>query len=151
MTDAALTVSFAPAGDVAAHDKWDGAAPALPGKLRVEPRRWWLFGAAAHDTDNEEELGERGALAPIGGGLVRATLDGPGWRALLMIGGCFDAEDPAFAAGCVAATVIHHVPVWIAPAGPATCHVYCAASYASTLRELWDRAVAAPAFTGAGA
>jgi heterotetrameric sarcosine oxidase gamma subunit len=137
-----VTVTVAAAGDVIALDLWDdGDAPALSADialLRVEPRRWWLLGAGAHDAELAAAVGDRGAWAPIGGGLVRATLTGPGWRALLMVAGLFDAEDPGFGPGSVASTVIHHVPVRIAVASETACDVYCAASYAPALIELWS-------------
>ncbi len=144
MTDAPVILSVAPAGDVIALDLWEGDPPAAPGLLQVEPRRWWLIDAADRVAEIAAQVGDKGALAPIGGGLVRATLRGPGWRALLMVSGCFDAEDSGFASGSVAATVIHHVPVWIAPASDDECHVYMATSYAPTLIALWTRVIGTP-------
>lgn len=139
MTDGPVTLTIAPAGDILALDLWAGGVPDFGVRaLQVEPRRWWLFDAAAHDID----LGDSGALAPIGGGLMRATLTGPGWRGLLMVSAVFDAEDPAFGPGQVAATVIHHVPVWIAPVAADTCEVYFAASYTGDLTALWTRSIA---------
>lgn len=142
-----VTLATAPAGDVIALDVWEGE-PNLDGlrALKVEPRRWWLIGAAAQADAFAASLGDAGALAPIGGGLVRATLSGPGWRELLTISGIFNVEDPAFALGDFAATVIHHVAVRIAPTSDTGCEVYFASSYAPGLVELWQRAirVAAP-------
>ncbi len=132
-----VTLSVAPAGEVAVLDLWPGADRRdLAGidAVQVEPDRWWLFGAV------DPGLGAE----PIGGGLVRATLTGPGWRALLMIAGVFDAEDPAFGPGDCAATVIHHVPVWIVPRGGTAgdcAHVFFAASYAEGLVRLWTAAI----------
>ena len=133
-----VALSVAPAGDVMVLDRFDDAAPDLGGvrALRVEPRRWWLLDAGVRAAAEGE------AVAPIGGGLVRATLTGPGWRSLLMIAGLFDAEDPGFGPGAVAATVVHHVPVWIAPVASDTCEVYFAASYAQGLVDLWTAAIA---------
>lgn len=137
MNEVHLTV--APAGDLMILDLWDDATPDLAGlrAIRVEPRRWWLIdnGAAA-----SERFGD-GALIASGGGFVRATLTGPGWRALLMIAGVFDAEDPAFGPGDCAATLIHHVPVWIAPLAADRAEVYFAASYAAGLIDLWSAAI----------
>ena len=145
MIDVALSV--APAGDVIALDMWEGE-PNLDGlrALKVEPRRWWLIGAAAQADALAASLGDTGALAPIGGGLVCATLTGPGWRELLTISGIFDVEDPGFGPGDVAGTVIHHVAVRIAPTSDTSCEVYFASSYATGLVDLWQRAigVAAP-------
>lgn len=71
--------------------------------LQVEPRRWWLIGAGERADDIAARIADSGAATPVGGGLVRATLSGPGWRTLLMVSGCFDAEDPSFGIGQVAA------------------------------------------------
>lgn len=147
MTDAPVTLTMAPAGDVIVLDLWAGTLPplepAIPA-LPVEPQRWWLVDAAPHADALAATIADGGALTPIGGGLVRATLSGPGWRDLLTLSGCFDSGHPDFTTGKVAATVIHHVPVWIAVTGEAACEVYMAASYAPTLRDLWTTAIAAP-------
>lgn len=136
MTDVAVT--SAPAGDIVVLDLWGGAPPASDVRmLRVEPARWWLIDAGAALGEIEAAIAGRGALAPVGGGLVRFTLDGPGWREHLMLSAFFDAEDPAFGPGAVAGTVIHHVPVRIAPVGDTRCEVFAPASYASTLEHLW--------------
>lgn len=135
MIDAA--VAFEPAGDVVALDLWAGELPATDLRtLRVEPRRWWLIGAG----DRVPDLGNDGAATPIGAGLVRATLTGSGWRGLLMLAGCFDAENRDFGPSQLAATIIHHVPVWIAPTADDTCEVYLPASYANALARLWEPA-----------
>ncbi len=103
MIDGPVTVMVAPAGDVIALDLWDGSDPrdALAGirHIRVEPRRWWLFDAADRADAVAAQVGDAGALAAIGGGLMRATLTGPGWRALLTIGGLFDSEHAGFGPG----------------------------------------------------
>ncbi len=148
MIDTTVTATIEPAGDVIILDLWDGALPPLDATitaLQVEPRRWWLVGAARHGAAIAADIADRGALTPIGGGLVRATLTGPGWRSLLTVSGCFDSEDPSFAPGRVAATVIHHVPVWIAVTGVERCDVFLAASYAATLADLWSSAIDASA------
>ncbi len=133
---------MAPAGDVIALDRWDAAPPEVAAGTRllhVEPRRWWLIGASTQADALTAQIGDTGALTPIGGGLTRATLTGPGWRALLTISGCLDVEDPRFGVGRIAATTLHHVPVWIAPTDAEVCEVYLANSYAPTLHELWSR------------
>ncbi len=139
-------------------DLWSDAVPDLGiGRaVQVEPRRWWLFdrgpgaGPARDPGPQTGETGSSGArdapgpgasLTAIGGGLMRATLTGPGWRALLMIAGVFDAEDPGFGPGDCAATVIHHVPVWIMPVATDCAEVYFAASYAAGLVDLWTAAI----------
>jgi heterotetrameric sarcosine oxidase gamma subunit len=140
--DAPVTLSTAPAGDVIALDLWDEIAlPADAKLLQVEPRRWWLIDAGDRAAAIAAQVGDAGALTPIGGGLVRATLTGPGWRALLTLSGCFDSENPNFTTGQVAATIIHHVPVWIAVTGDSEAQVYMASSYAPTLIALWTQAI----------
>lgn len=130
------TFRLEPAPEVWVLDLWDGELPTLAGRVfRVEPRRWWLFDPGA---EVAREIAGRGVIAPIGGGLIRAVIEGSGWRELLTVSGLFDVDNPAFANGAVASTVIHHVPVRIAVTGVRSCEVYCAASYAPTLRELWQ-------------
>ena len=144
MIDPPVAFTMAPAGDVIALDLWDAAPPETASgtrMLQVEPRRWWLIGASAQGGALAALVGDTGALTPIGGGLTRAILTGAGWRQLLTISGCFDVEDPRFGVGRIAATTLHHVPVWIAPTGDETCEVYLANSYAATLNDLWSRSV----------
>ena len=144
MIDAPVTLASAPAGDVIVLDLWDRADPPTNPDVRmlhVEPRRWWLIDACDRAADIASSIRNAGALTAIGGGLARVTLTGPGWRALLTISGCFDSEDPGFATGQVAATTIHHVPVWIAPTGDTACEVYMASSYAPMLIALWTQAI----------
>ena len=143
MTDVAL----ASTGNLVVVDLWSGDESLLGDlpRIRVEPRRWWLF-----DPDPATlagRLADHGTSAPIGGGLVRATIAGPGWRALLMLAGLFDAEHPDFITGSVASTIIHHVPVRIAVTSEASCDVYFAASFAPTLIALWTAASDAPTLT----
>jgi heterotetrameric sarcosine oxidase gamma subunit len=150
VTDPAVSLAIEPASDVVVLDLWDGALPSLDPTiaiLPVEPQRWWLIGAAGNSAEIAASIAGRGSLTPIGGGMMRATLTGAGWRGLLTISGCFDSESPVFTTGKVAATVIHHVPVWIAVTDDTACAVYFAASYAPTLAELWATAIGA----GAGA
>jgi len=145
-----VSVTTAPAGDVIVLDLWGADAPPAEPAIRllqVEPRRWWLIGAGERTADLAARIVDGGAVTPIGGGLVRATLTGPGWRGLLMVSGCFDAEDPTFGIGQVAATTIHHIPVWIAVTGDMACEVYMASSYAPALTDLWADAIG-PATTG---
>lgn len=137
-----VTFTVARAGDIVVVDVWSDVVPDFGSlrALRVEPRRWWLIDAG--DTGAlAAALVEDGTLTPICGGLVRATLTGPGWRALLMVAGVFDAENPDFGPGDCAATVIHHVPVWIAPLAADCAEVYFVASYAEGLIDLWTKAI----------
>lgn len=141
--DAPVVLEIAPSGDVIALDLWAGTMPDFGIRtLHVEPRRWWLFNVAGRASDIAARIGDTGALAPIGGGLMRATFTGSGWRALLMVSAVFDAEDSTFGPGQIAATVIHHVPVWIAPVAADVCEVYFAVSYANDLAGLWRRSIA---------
>jgi heterotetrameric sarcosine oxidase gamma subunit len=83
-------------------------------------------------------LGDDGALTAIGGGVVRVRLSGAGWRALLMEGGVFDAEDPSFAPGCSAATIIDHVNVRLHVVADDACIAYVPASYSADLLHFWN-------------
>lgn len=135
------TVAFAPARDVTVLDLWEGDLPAIAvGAMQVEPHRWWLIDRSEAAEEIEREIAGRGVLVPIGGGLIRATISGPGWRDLLSVSGFFDVHDPGFGAGSAASTVIHHVPVRIRVTGESSCDVFFATSYASTLAELWQKA-----------
>ncbi len=105
--------------------------------LRVEPTVWLVEG----DTSGlDAVLGEDGALTAIGGGIVRVALSGPGWRRLLMEGGVFDAENPAFAIGCTASTVIDHVNIRLHVESAETCHAYVPASYCHDMLSFWTAA-----------
>jgi sarcosine oxidase gamma subunit len=141
--DEAVLITVQPAGDVVLLDLWSGDVEAHCGdipRLQVEPRRWWLLGAGDRVNALGARIADHGALAPIGGGLVRATLTGAGWRSLLMVAGLFDAEDHAFTTGSLASTMIHHIAVRIVVTGGRSCDVYFAASYAPALIEHWSRA-----------
>lgn len=105
--------------------------------IRFEPTVWLVEGPTA---GLAAALGEDGALTAIGGGIVRVGLTGPGWRRLLMEGGVFDAEDPAFAPGCSAATVIDHVNVRLHVTADDACTAYVPASFAHDLIAFWSRA-----------
>jgi heterotetrameric sarcosine oxidase gamma subunit len=142
--DPPVTLAVAPAGDVMVLDLWASTSPPTDmglRLLRVEPRRWWLVDGGDRVIELASRIADTGTLTPIGGGLVRATLSGPGWRALLTVSGCFDTENPGFGVGDVAATIIHHVPVWLAVTGDTECEVFMASSYAPTLIDLWTRAI----------
>jgi heterotetrameric sarcosine oxidase gamma subunit len=112
----------------------------------IEPRAY-LLRAALADLDRavaslEAIAGDHGAVFDLTGGLACFRLTGPGWRELLTIGGVFDVEDPAFEPGCVAATILHHAPIWIDVIDPETCDVYCPPSYGVELAERWAAAIA---------
>lgn len=107
--------------------------------IRFEPSVWLVEGDVA---GLAEILGDDGALTAIGGGIVRVSLTGPGWRRLLMEGGVFDAEDPTFGPGCSAATVIDHVNVRLHVSGENACTAYVPASYAHEMVDFWKAAAA---------
>ncbi|MFO1239385.1 MAG: hypothetical protein U1E64_03445 [Sphingomonadaceae bacterium] len=105
--------------------------------IRFEPTVWLVEGDV---TGLESVLGDDGALTAIGGGIVRIAMSGAGWRRLLMEGGVFDAEDPAFGPGSSAATIIDHVNVRLHVTGEAQCTAYVPSSYAHDLIEFWNAA-----------
>lgn len=157
-----IELSVHDAADVLALELWDtaGAAAvaqalgfALPpaGRsagddhlraMRFEPTVWLVEGAAIDRAALDAAVADHGAVTPIGGGLVRVRLVGAGWRGLLMHDGVFDAEDPAFAPGCTAATVIAHVAVRLNVVAPDRCDALVPASLADGLIARW-REVAA--------
>lgn len=108
--------------------------------IRFEPTVWLAEGDVS---GLDAILGEDGALTAIGGGIVRVAFNGSGWRRLLMEGGVFDAENPSFAPGCSAATVIDHVNVRLHVTGEAHCIAYVPASYAHDMIAFWNAAMAA--------
>ena len=108
--------------------------------IRFEPAVWLVEG----DPEGlEAVLDENGALTAIGGGIVRVRLSGPGWRRLLMEGGVFDAENPHFAAGCAASTVIDHVNFRLHVESANACIAYVPASYAHDMLHFWNAALSA--------
>ncbi len=106
--------------------------------MRFEPAVWLAEGDIAPFA---ELLGEDGSATPIGGGIVRVRLAGPGWRTLLMEGGVFDAESPEFAPGCTAATIIEHVNVRLHVENADACTAYVPSSYAQALIDFWHEAL----------
>jgi len=105
-----------------------------------EPSTWLI--RAPSGAVLEIAASDDGAVTEVSGGFRRLRVQGAGWRSLLMIGGVFDAESPAFAPGCVAATVIHHLPVWLDVIDPETVDAYTPPSYAAELKRHWERAMA---------
>lgn len=141
MIDVSLLVS--PARDVIVLDLWEGDLPDLGDvrTLKVEPARWWLVDAGAQAEAIAKAVEGHGACTPIGGGLMCAVMDGPGWRDLLSVSGLLDTRERSLAVGAVARTVIHHVPVTIAVTGPTRCEIYSASSFAPALEALWLEAI----------
>jgi heterotetrameric sarcosine oxidase gamma subunit len=110
--------------------------------IRYEPTVWLVEGdaSALQDILGPEVLGEDGSLTPIGGGIVRVRLSGESWRTLLMEGGVFDAESPAFMPGCSAATIIDHVAVRLHVVSENVCDAYVPASFSAGLVHFWEEA-----------
>ncbi len=139
-----------PAAEVAVADAID-ATPPLPGlsaalgegwrAIRVEPLVWWLrgplCGLARMMARLEAPLAGTGVAVDLTGGFAQLRIAGPGWRDLLMIGGVFDAEDPAFGAGCTASTVLHHVAVRYDVVGPDEVSAYAPPSHLEGLLHHW--------------
>lgn len=107
------------------------------GLIRYEPTVWLVEG---DPSALPAILADDGALTAIGGGIVRVRLTGKGWRTVLMEGGVFDAESPAFAPGCSAATIIDHVNVRLHVVDDAICDAYVPLSYSDSLLHFWQQA-----------
>jgi heterotetrameric sarcosine oxidase gamma subunit len=105
--------------------------------IRFEPTVWLVEGNASI---LPAILGNDGALTAIGGGITRVQLSGKGWRTLLMEGGVFDAENPAFANGCSAATIIDHVNVRLHVVSDDACIAYVPLSFSEGLIHFWKQA-----------
>ncbi len=163
MTDASAqstTVEILPPTALIALDLWDAAQPghwlaaeapgfSLPGPgqsaelggewraIRIEPTVWWLSGPLEDLSPQlerlEAALGELGAVADISGAFARLAVAGPGWRAILMIDGVFDAENQAFGPGSNAGTVLHHVGVRHDVIAEDLVHIHVAPSYGEHL------------------
>jgi heterotetrameric sarcosine oxidase gamma subunit len=110
--------------------------------IRYEPTVWLVEGNDnALPATLQAILGGDGTLTAIGGGIVRVRLSGKGWRTLLMEGGVFDAESPAFAPGCSAATIIDHVAVRLHVLSEDVCDAYIPLSYSAGLVHFWEQAL----------
>jgi heterotetrameric sarcosine oxidase gamma subunit len=105
--------------------------------IRYEPTVWLVEGDAMALT---AILGDDGALTAIGGGVVHVRLSGPGWRALLMEGGVFDAENPVFVPECSAATIIDRVAVRLHVVREDVCDAYLPASFSAAIVHFWEEA-----------
>lgn len=105
--------------------------------IRYELTVWLVEGDVSKLSDI---LADDGALTQIGGGVVRVQLSGKRWRTLLMESGVFDAENPAFAQGCSAATVIDHVNVRLHVLSENSCLAYVPLSYSQGLVHFWQQA-----------
>ena len=105
--------------------------------IRSEPTVWLVEGDVSALPGL---LADDGALTAIGGSIVRVQLSGKGWRTLLMEGGVFDAENPNFAPGCSAATIIDHVNVRLHVVDDDICHAYVPLSYSEAMIHFWKTA-----------
>jgi heterotetrameric sarcosine oxidase gamma subunit len=107
--------------------------------LRVEPTVWWLTGPLEALEEAlailEVALGGDGAAVDFTGGFARLEVAGPGWRELLMIGGVFDAEDPAFGPGSTAGTILHHTSVRYDVLDDRRAHILVPPSYAEDILD----------------
>jgi len=65
------------------------------------------------------------------------SLSGARWRDLVMDSGLIDAEDPAFAAGTVAVTVLCHARCVLHVRAATLCDIYVPASYAQHCLSSW--------------
>lgn len=105
--------------------------------LRIEPTVWWLAGPLAASNDMFARvvgaLGDDGGATDLTGGFARIRIAGPDWRTILMFGGVFDAEDPAFGGGSTVGTMLHHMAVRYDVVAADTVDVFVAPSYASDL------------------
>jgi sarcosine oxidase gamma subunit len=146
-----------PAAGLLALDLWDAredaaAAAALglalpgPGQaaagaagyvLRAGPRRWWLDGAGFDAEALTTALDGTGVVTPNAGGWVRVALHGAPWCELIMQSGLIDAEDPGFAPGHVAVTVLCHARCLVHVRAPLHCDIFVPASYAGHCLAHW--------------
>lgn len=160
MTEAQTTVETLGPAALIAVDVWsdiDTAAARLAGTLggslpgllevsdlaggwravRIEPTVWWLVGPLpdleAALAATEAALADGGAAVDLSGGFARLEIAGPDWREVLMTGGVFDAEDPAFGPGSTAGTVLYHASVRYDVIDEQRVRILVAPSYARDL------------------
>ncbi|WP_353227204.1 sarcosine oxidase subunit gamma family protein [Novosphingobium sp.] len=115
-------------------DAGQGVAVAGGTVLRVGPRRWWLNGAGFADLTP----GDQGVVTPVGGGWTRVTLNGAGWRDLIMQSGLIDAESAQFGSGSVAVTPLHHARCAVFVRANDICEVFVPNSYSGHILSHWD-------------
>lgn len=136
VTESHLQISFT-TPKIMVVDYWNEVQPIFDGftVIQVEPKKWWVIADDMKAPELEKTVADNGAITPIGGGLLRASLKGERWREALMVGGWFDAENAEFSCGATAATLLHHIPVWLHVSAPHQCDVYYAASYDETMNH----------------
>jgi heterotetrameric sarcosine oxidase gamma subunit len=106
-----------------------------------EPKVWLVRGSGDDlPARLADALGDDGAEFDVTGAFSRLRIAGAAWRDLIMIGGVFDAESPAFAPGSLAGTVIHHLPVRLDVIDAQTVDAYTPPSYAAELLHHWETA-----------
>jgi len=139
-TEPSTRVELLPPGALIAVEIWAGAdfGPVEGARvIRVEPTVWWLSAplnqAVTLLTRLEYELGDGGAVTDVSGAFSRLRLAGPRWRAALMIGGVFDAENPAFGPGASAGTLLRHAAVRYDVVAEDAVEIYVAPSYVADL------------------
>lgn len=103
--------------------------------LRCGPTTWMVEDDVSA---LEATLGDGGALTPIGGGFIRVRLSGPAWRSLLMEGGLFDFESPAFGPDSVTTTLVEHVTLTVRVIDSDSCLVYVPTSHSADLLHFWQ-------------
>jgi len=152
-----VTVAACPPDALLRLDLWNGpvgeglpamghAIDAPHGRLLgIEPAAWLLRAPMPLESEAGAWLAalarDQGAVIAITGGLARFRLEGPRWRELLTINAVFDVEDPAFAPGSVAATILNHAAIWIDVVTDTAADVYCLPSYAEHLTTGWRHAI----------
>ena len=109
----------------------------------IEPGQW-LVSCPQGSVVSAAQIfaGTDTAIVDVSGSLTGIRIAGAGWRDLLMIGGVFDAEDPAFTSGRVARTVMHHAPLLIDVVGDDAAEAWIPASYAGEVLATWRKAAA---------
>jgi len=111
---AAWPATLVAVGEKAAREAAVEAAPgpgrAAVGKrgalLRIEPLKWWMFGAAAPALTPEE-----GATLDLSHSRTHLRIEGPRAASLINRHLPIDLRETAFPVGAVAASVLHHVGV----------------------------------------
>jgi hypothetical protein len=128
-----------PAAGLLALDLWDAredaAAAAALGLALPGPGQ--ADGAGFDAEALTTALDGTGVVTPNAGGWVRVALHGAPWCELIMQSGLIDAEDPGFAPGHVAVTVLCHARCLVHVRAPLHCDIFVPASYAGHCLAHW--------------